>query len=158
VQHNHIAELDDAAEAIAGRLELPVGRRTPSLASYLESRHGVTVLIDRDRRAGIGNAAPVRWPHANAAASPSLDPGQQAFQLATQIAILNWTRRSARSSTRQIHQRRSRGLARIGLRNYFAGALILPYGRFPQRGGACRYDIELLQSPVRVVLKRSVTG
>ena len=30
LQHNYIAELDDAAEAIAGRLELPVGRMTPA--------------------------------------------------------------------------------------------------------------------------------
>ena len=38
----------------------------------------------------------------------------------------------------------ARGLARIGLANYFAGALIMPYGRFLAAAEARRYDIELL--------------
>ena len=38
----------------------------------------------------------------------------------------------------------ARGLARIGLANYFAGALIMPYGRFLAAAEARGYDIELL--------------
>lgn len=40
----------------------------------------------------------------------------------------------------------ARALARIGLANYFAGALIMPYGRFLREAQALRYDIERLQS------------
>ena len=38
----------------------------------------------------------------------------------------------------------ARGLARIGLANYFAGALVMPYGRFLAAAEQRRYDIELL--------------
>jgi predicted transcriptional regulator len=38
----------------------------------------------------------------------------------------------------------ARGLARIGLANYFAGALMMPYGRFLAAAEQRRYDIELL--------------
>ncbi|KAF1048369.1 MAG: HTH-type transcriptional regulator PrpR [Xylophilus sp.] len=38
----------------------------------------------------------------------------------------------------------SRALARIGLANYFAGALLLPYGAFLRAAEALRYDIDLL--------------
>lgn len=39
----------------------------------------------------------------------------------------------------------ARKLARLGLANYFAGALLLPYGAFLAAAQALRYDIELLQ-------------
>jgi predicted transcriptional regulator len=38
----------------------------------------------------------------------------------------------------------TRGLARIGLANYFAGALIMPYARFLAVATQQRYDIQLL--------------
>ena len=38
----------------------------------------------------------------------------------------------------------SRTLARVGLANYFAGALILPYGRFLRSAEELRYDVDLL--------------
>jgi predicted transcriptional regulator len=38
----------------------------------------------------------------------------------------------------------SRKLARIGLANYFAGALLLPYGAFLEAAESLRYDIDLL--------------
>ncbi|HBB83550.1 MAG TPA: Cro/Cl family transcriptional regulator, partial [Sulfitobacter sp.] len=32
----------------------------------------------------------------------------------------------------------------IGLANYFAGAALLPYGRFLEKAQACRHDLEIL--------------
>ena len=43
----------------------------------------------------------------------------------------------------------SRGLARIGLANYFAGALILPYRSFASAAESLRYDIDLLGQRIR---------
>jgi predicted transcriptional regulator len=37
-------------------------------------------------------------------------------------------------------------LARVGLANYFAGALMMPYGRFLEAAQAAQYDVERLQS------------
>lgn len=142
-QHNYIAELDEAAEAIAGRLELPAGRVTPSLTSYLESQHGVTVMIEAIDEAGTLRLFDSRT--RTLRLSPGLDPGQQAFQLATQIAILELDGSiRAIAGKAKFTSDESRGLARIGLANYFAGALILPYAVFLNEAERCRYDIELL--------------
>ena len=72
-------------------------------------------------------------------------PGQQAFQMATQLAFLTQgalldelTRRGKFSGPE------ARSLARIGLANYFAGALVLPYGLFLASAEELRYDIDLL--------------
>src|SRR5258708_14390596 len=54
LQHNYIAELDEAAEAIADRMAVPVGAMTPALAAYLESRHGVKVLTDAADEVSLG--------------------------------------------------------------------------------------------------------
>ena len=40
----------------------------------------------------------------------------------------------------------ARALARVGLGNYFAGAVMMPYGRFLREAQALRYDVERLQS------------
>src|SRR4029078_5325036 len=85
-QHNYIAELDEAAEAIGGGLGLPVGAMTPGLMSYLESRHGVNVLIDAIDEVGTlrlfdGRTRTLRL-------SPGLHPGQHGLQLATHNALL----------------------------------------------------------------------
>lgn len=77
--------------------------------------------------------------------SRTLSPGQRAFQMATQLCFLehgtllaDLTRKASFSSHETV------SLARIGLANYFAGAVILPYGPFLQTAEALRYDIDLL--------------
>ena len=64
-----------------------------------------------------------------------LHPGQRAFQLATQLALL--TQADLISSILATDDQLSadaRGVARIGLANYFAGALLLPYRIFLHGG------------------------
>jgi len=74
-----------------------------------------------------------------------LEPGQQAFQLATQIAMIAFDRElSALVDSAEFANADTRGLARIGLANYFAGALIMPYRKFLAAAQTLRYDIDLL--------------
>jgi XRE family transcriptional regulator, fatty acid utilization regulator len=144
LRHNHIAELDDAAEVIVGRMD-PIGRMAPSLISYLESRHGVKVMVDTAGELGSGTQRMFDPRARTLRLSASLEPGQQAFQLATQIAILELDETIGAIVDRaKLTSDESRGLARIGLANYFAGALILPYAVFLNEAERCRYDIELL--------------
>lgn len=77
--------------------------------------------------------------------SPHLRPGQYAFQMATQLAFLE-TGDALHRLVQDAHfsSDEARALARIGLANYFAGALILPYGEFLRSAEAVRYDIERL--------------
>ncbi|MFT4119806.1 short-chain fatty acyl-CoA regulator family protein [Bradyrhizobium sp.] len=141
-RHNYIAELDEAAERLAEELA-PSAVVTPAvLAEYLRARFGVTVVIgdgadDVHRRYDLQN----RTLHL----SRRLEPGQRAFQLATQIAMLALDRElGALVDGAGFANQETRGLARIGLANYFAGALVMPYGRFLAEAKKQRYDIDIL--------------
>ena len=145
LQHNYIAELDEAAEAIANRMEFPIGRMAPALAAHLENPHGVKVMIDALDELGSGTQRLFDARTRTLRLSRSLRSGQQAFQLATQIGILELDE-AIRSIVGKANftSDELRGLARIGLANYFAGALIMPYSAFLAEAERCRYDIELL--------------
>jgi predicted transcriptional regulator/transcriptional regulator with XRE-family HTH domain len=143
--NNHIAELDEAAEAVVTRMNFPIGQMAPALAAYLEDRHRVKVILDAFHDIPFGAQrtfdAKARVMHL----SRRLRSGQQAFQFATQIAFLEFD-----SELRSIVEKanftndEARNLARIGLANYFAGALMLPYTPFLDEAERWRYDIELL--------------
>ncbi len=145
LHHNYIGELDEAAEAIATRMKFPVGQTAPALAAYLEDRHRIKVMTDGIDNAGLAVQRSYDPAARTLRLAPNLRPGQQAFQMATQIAILEQddllraiVDKGAFTSSE------SRGLARIGLANYFAGALTLPYATFLGSAERQRYDIELL--------------
>lgn len=142
-RHNYVAELDEAAERLAQSLSSDGPVSADVLARHLDSRHDVTVLTD-DRSASDVNRRfdpGIRTLHL----SRALYPGQQAFQLATQIAIVEFRNElDALVSQADFTNEATRGLARIGLANYFAGALIMLYGRFLAAAKIHRYDIELL--------------
>ena len=50
----------------------------------------------------------------------------------------------------------ARTLARIGLANYFAGALLLPYGAFLRTAEALHYDIERLAGVSKKTVSRVI--
>jgi hypothetical protein len=137
---NHFAELDLAAERLAERVG-PAGAAAAGLAALLESRHGVrTATADDpamrrrfDRRAGLLTL------------SGGLTPGRRAFELAAQWALLEHPAElDALTAAPVLSSDESRGLARIGLANYFAGAVMLPYRPFLADAERLGYDIGLL--------------
>ena len=141
---NHIPELDEAAEALAAELGMTIGRFDIPLAERLLHRHGIAVEM-----AARGPAFPVHRRfdpgEGRLRLSPRLTAGQRAFQLATQLCFLEHgalldelTHRAGFAGAQ------TRALARIGLANYFAGALVLPYGPFLAAAEAQAYDIDLL--------------
>jgi XRE family transcriptional regulator, fatty acid utilization regulator len=142
---NYIAELDVAAEDLFDENHLRIGGLEGQLAELVADKLGVTVVID-DGQALNPNSkrrfAPesktlylARWLH----------PGQRAFELATQIALLTQNRliTGIIAGDDQLSDD-ARGVARIGLANYFAGALLLPYLRFLEAAESVRYDIDHL--------------
>jgi predicted transcriptional regulator/transcriptional regulator with XRE-family HTH domain len=144
-RHNHIPELDEAAEGIFRQSGLRMGDMVADLVTRLQQRHGVRVLLESTGDAGLDTHR-----HYDAKArllriSPHLRPGQQAFQMATQIAFLEFddTLRHL-TGDKAFSADESRALARIGLANYFAGAVILPYAAFLQSAETLQYDIERL--------------
>ncbi len=139
-RRNHIVELDEAAERLYLRHALTPGEMDRGLEDLLLRVHGVSVRHgdQSDHRSFDRRTRVLTLP-------ASRTPGQQAFQMATQLAFLSvgdlldvLTRRGSFSSGE------SRALARIGLANYFAGALVLPYTPFLDAAESLHYDIDLL--------------
>ncbi|MFD7509554.1 short-chain fatty acyl-CoA regulator family protein [Streptomyces sp. NPDC059853] len=138
-RQNYLHELDLAAEELAGELALRPGEALPVLAARLEERHGVRLAegcevlhrFDPERRV-------LRL-------SRRLRPGQRAFRLATQVALLEYGPELSELAGEDFAADTDAwALARIGVAHYFAAALLLPYRVFHGAAEELRYDIEQL--------------
>ncbi|MFE9792622.1 short-chain fatty acyl-CoA regulator family protein [Streptomyces goshikiensis] len=144
--HNHFAALEAEAERTAGAMGPGrVGRAADSLAALLTERHHVKVI-----QAAPERSADARRFDAGSGLlflSPWLSEGQRAFQMATQLALLEHPALlDGLVEAAGLASPQAEGLARIGLANYFAGALLMPYTAFQAAAEELRYDIELLQA------------
>ncbi|QHJ00443.1 DUF2083 domain-containing protein [Xylophilus rhododendri] len=137
---NYFDVLDRAAEAMAAKLGTAVG--PDWLARRLQREHGVSIRLETmtDSKRRFDSAARVLHLPAG------LQPAQLAFQLATQLALAEQEEAITRLTDAPTLQQdeAARKLARIGLANYFAGALLLPYGEFLRAAEELRFDIDLL--------------
>lgn len=143
--HNHFAELDAEAErchASWGLADAGPRRLADQLAERLERKHGVAInLLPTGTSLQRSYDPQLR----RLSLSPHLRAGQQAFHIATQLAFLEFDATlermadAPRFSDDSVHR-----MVRVGLANYFAAALILPYGSFLETAEALRYDIDLL--------------
>lgn len=142
---NYIGELDVAAEALFNENHLRIGGLDGQLAELLADKLGVTVVID-DGQTLDPNSKRLFAPESKTLyVARWLHPGQRAFQLATQTALLTQAGliTGIIAGDDQLSDD-ARGVARIGLANYFAGALLLPYVRFLDAAESVRYDIDQL--------------
>ena len=143
-QRNHFPTLDETTERIFEEASLVVGNTVSGIASRLTERHGIRIIdLPNDDSSGIVRS--FNRENKVLTISSILSPGQRAFQLATQLALVE-----AGDLIDQIIEqsslsnRETQSLARIGLANYFAGALVLPYQLFLNAAESLRYDIDLL--------------
>ena len=151
-RHNHVAELDALAEQRWAEWGLTPGDTAPALADILARRHGVKVVLGGGRETGAATpetpGEALRRYDARQrllTLAPHLNPGQRAFQLATQLAFLEGGEVIQRlAAEADLSGEEARRLARIGLANYFAGALLLPYAPFLAAAESLGYDIERL--------------
>ena len=141
-EHNHIPELDDVAEALYAERQLSPETLAPRLRQLLADRHGLRVRQDP-----LGGGDKRRYdPDTRTLWLPAwLKPGQQSFQMAAQWALLEHaglidalTARAGLEDPERI------AMARIGFSNYYAGALVMPYGTFLRSAEDSHYDIEWL--------------
>jgi predicted transcriptional regulator/transcriptional regulator with XRE-family HTH domain len=128
---NHFPELDTAAEALSGA----------DLPRLLHERHGVRVVVEDgvgDRRRFDRATRTLHLPR-------RLDDARRAFQTAVQWCLLEHAGVLDRlTAVPGLSGDESRALARIGLANYFAGAVMLPYAAFLAEAEATGYDVGLL--------------
>jgi predicted transcriptional regulator/transcriptional regulator with XRE-family HTH domain len=139
---NYIHGLDVAAEKLA--TNLGIGERdTPAvLSDYLESQYGVRVA-----HAGANEGIIRRFDAKSKLLflNPYSPAATRSFQTAVQIAELEMEREVAELAQKaDFRSSEAFAICRLGLYNYVAGALILPYQLFLAAAQELRHDIELL--------------
>ncbi|MER7552811.1 short-chain fatty acyl-CoA regulator family protein [Streptomyces anulatus] len=139
-RQNYLHETDLAAEALAAEIGIRPGDIISALSARLSDRHGVRFSAETGGRLHSYDEKT-----RTLRLSTRLRPGQRAFRMATQLALLEYGDGLDRQAAEDFppggpaHQ-----LARIGIANYFAAALILPYEAFHAAAEEFRYDIERL--------------
>ncbi len=150
---NHFPALEAGAEAVwrEGRLD------REDLGTALARRLGelsVQVRIGRtDEMAGAVRrydpAGRVLW------LSEALRRGSRHFQLAHQLGLMTQAAELDRhAADPRLTSEPARRLARVALANYFAGAVLMPYGPFLEAARAERYDVEVLCNRFRVAFEQ----
>ncbi|WP_137129442.1 XRE family transcriptional regulator [Rhizobium sp. FY34] len=139
---NYIHDLDVMAEKLAAELSLGGGENHGALQHFLSVRFGVTVERAVLKDDLIRSYAPAtRRLSLNAYATPATRDFQMALQIA-QLYAADVIDRIAREAGFRAAE--ATEICRIGLQNYFAGALLLPYEAFLKRARDLRHDLELL--------------
>ncbi|GGX35820.1 DNA-binding protein [Streptomyces noursei] len=139
-RQNYLHETDLAAERLAREIGIRPGDVVRALSTRLTERHRVHLAAESGDQLHHYDA-PTRTLHL----STRLRPGQRAFRMATQLALLAYDDELDRQAAEDFPPGSpAHALARIGIANYFAAALILPYASFHGAAEEVRYDIERL--------------
>lgn len=139
---NYIHDLDLAAEELASRLGIPERDPSAALPEHLLTKHRVRCVRSPAedeilRRYDAG----ARTLHLN----PFSPVSTRSFQAAFQIAMLEMdTTISAIVRDAGFRTAEASEICRIGLGNYVAGALMMPYEAFLTSARELRHDLELL--------------
>ncbi|RCL02327.1 MAG: putative DNA-binding protein [Candidatus Tokpelaia sp. JSC189] len=149
---NYIHKLDKAAESLAATVNLADDDSYTVLTRYLEQKHDVIV-----RRATEDNDLIYCYDPSSGVLllNPYVSPPTRNFQIAVQLARLEVREfieeiiASANFKSNEAYE-----ICRIGLYNYFAGALLMPYQIFLQTVKHLRHDIELLAVRFNVSLEQ----
>ncbi|MEU3281527.1 short-chain fatty acyl-CoA regulator family protein [Streptomyces antibioticus] len=139
-RQNYLHDTDLAAEHLAEKIGIRPGEVIGALTARLAETHGIRLATEPGEHLHH-YADRTRTLHL----SPRLRPGQRAFRMATQLALLENGQDIDRLATEDFEPgSATHDLARIGIANYFAAALILPYTTFHTAAEEARYDIERL--------------
>ena len=138
---NFFPALEEAAAAIAAEMAVSPAERNHAIAERLRGRHGLTVTV------GPLEGALRRYDPAGRALmlSEMLPRESRGFQMAFQLALLE-TRDmlEAELATAAPSSAEAASLIRVGLLNYVASALVMPYDPFLQAAEELRHDVEAL--------------
>lgn len=144
-RQNYLHELDTAAEDLTVQMRLHRGDLAGDIAQRLARVHGVRLV----KRIDLGDTLLHRYDPQTKTLEMSahLSGGQQVFKLAAELAHLEYGELIDTLVTEgKFTSDESRTLARLGLANYFAAAVVLPYRQFHDVAETFRYDIERLSA------------
>jgi predicted transcriptional regulator/transcriptional regulator with XRE-family HTH domain len=139
--NNYVDALDREAEALAAQIAGPdVGPRVQSMQGWLR-RHGVSVAWTSGGAMRHYDAARL---HLDLDSTQPIESGR--FQLAYQVAALALSDTIADIvEASALQSDAARHLLAIGLGNYAAGALLMPYERFRTAARDLRHDVDRLR-------------
>jgi predicted transcriptional regulator len=147
---NHFADLELAAEELWKKAKLDPEEIYAGLLRYLDKHVGVQVRIARGgaERGFVRRFDPEKR---TLTLSELLPTRSRTFQVAHQIALLTQHACIDRiASESPMTTDASRGLARVALANYFAGAVLMPYAPFIEACRQERYDADVIGRRFRV--------
>lgn len=135
---NYIDQLDRAAEALAADFDDPRG-----IEDRLRGWHGVKIEDARDDDTRLSRFAA---DNRRLVLSGVLPPESRTFLLAHRLAVLEFgNEMRAVSEGSGLSSPAARELLSLGLANYAAGALLMPYTRFRDTARDVRHDIDRLR-------------
>jgi len=136
---NYLDAVDQAAEHFSGSVGINGKNGIAAIAGRLND-HGVSTHLGDRTKLRRYDPASKTLNISDAVGLPT-----QVFQLAHQYALI--TQDDLLEATLDLARFRTdaaRAIAKIGLANYFAGATMLPYGRFLEQVQKYRHDLERL--------------
>jgi predicted transcriptional regulator/transcriptional regulator with XRE-family HTH domain len=138
---NHFPSLETAAEAIAGAMRAAPSEMNHAIAERLRRAHGLTVTV-QPLEGALRRYDPAT---SRLALAETLPRESRGFHMAFQLALLE-----AREAVETVlceaapSSPEAGMLIRVGLLNYVAGALLMPYVAFLGAARALRHDMEAL--------------
>lgn len=142
---NYVGELDEAAEALVESMSRPDEVIGPQLEEWLLARHGVRMRL---QAAGVDDHSMRRFDagRREVVIDANLSPESRAFHAAHQLALLEFADLIDMIADKAaLRTEDAKQILRIGLANYAAGALLMPYGRFIAAAQALQHDVEQLE-------------
>ncbi|NHN88003.1 helix-turn-helix domain-containing protein [Acetobacter conturbans] len=144
-ERNYFDEIDSAAEELYETASLAEGILAANLARYLRDQHGVRIVTD-----GTLDSRGMLWRFDKRGRRLLMADGvpseSRVFGMAQVVGRLGYGRLLDRAVKRSgLASPDARDLAHVGMSNYFAGALLLPYTRFRQSARVSQHDLDQLQ-------------
>lgn len=145
---NYFPELEEQAESLRRDFQLERQVTSDDLIRLLKDRFGFEVKFE-EASAGSSVVRRLDFEKSTLTLSPNLTEQPLKFQLGASIGLLVMDKE--RIVERILGPDRTRHaetpkLVKVNLANYFAGALMLPYGEFFKEVERTRYDVELLSN------------
>lgn len=142
-QRNYIDALDRAAEQLAEELDLHRAEPHVALTNRLGHHRTRVRILPADV---LGGKLRLYDPHrGELLLSELLSPSSRRFQIAVLLARMEqFDLIQSIIEAAKFADTETASLARVTLSNYFAAALLMPYGRFLKACEAVRYDVELI--------------
>jgi hypothetical protein len=150
---NYIDPLDRAAEALADRLR---GRALSPEIEAIERHLREALSVSIVYRDGDGGLRDFDATMGHLVIDRGLPQESRRFQLAHQLAALalDGEMRSVIAAA-ELRTAAARQLLLVGLANYAAGALLMPYGLFREAARATRHDIDRLRQQFDVSFEQA---